>query len=218
MDIEYSRPADIEKRSMELISREMKTVPPKYHAPVIRRVIHTTADFEYEQTLVFSGNAVTSALTALRAARSSAESDILSSVTIVTDTNMALSGINKGALSRLNCRAVCYMADPAVAEDAERRGVTRAAVSMEKAAELKGPLIFAIGNAPTALVHLYEMVQEKRLNPELIIAVPVGFVNVVQSKELILALEETPSIVARGRKGGSNIAACICNALLYMLD
>ena len=107
MDIEYSRPADIEKRSMELISREMKTVPPKYHAPVIRRVIHTTADFEYEQTLVFSGNAVTSALTALRAARSSAESDILSSVTIVTDTNMALSGINKGALSRLNCRAVC---------------------------------------------------------------------------------------------------------------
>ena len=137
MDIEYSRPADIEKRSMELISREMKTVPPKYHAPVIRRVIHTTADFEYEQTLVFSGNAVTSALTALRAARSSAESDILSSVTIVTDTNMALSGINKGALSRLNCRAVCYMADPAVAEDAERRGVTRAAVSMEKAAELK---------------------------------------------------------------------------------
>ena len=143
MDIEYSRPADIEKRSMELISREMKTVPPKYHAPVIRRVIHTTADFEYEQTLVFSGNAVTSALTALRAARSSAESDILSSVTIVTDTNMALSGINKGALSRLNCRAVCYMADPAVAEDAERRGVTRAAVSMEKAAELKDRLVKA---------------------------------------------------------------------------
>ena len=114
MDIEYSRPADIEKRSMELISREMKTVPPKYHAPVIRRVIHTTADFEYEQTLVFSGNAVTSALTALCAARSSAESDILSSVTIVTDTNMALSGINKGALSRLNCRAVCYMRTPSV--------------------------------------------------------------------------------------------------------
>ena len=200
MDIEYSRPADIEKRSMELISREMKTVPPKYHAPVIRRVIHTTADFEYEQTLVFSGNAVTSALTALCAARSSAESDILSSVTIVTDTNMALSGINKGALSRLNCRAVCYMADPAVAEDAERRGVTRAAVSMEKAAELKGPLIFAIGNAPTALLRLKELIDADAVRPELVVGVPVGFVNVVESKELIME-SDVPYIVARGRKG-----------------
>ena len=217
MDIEYSRPADIEKRSMELISREMKTVPPKYHAPVIRRVIHTTADFEFEQTLVFSGNAVTSALTALRAARSSAESDILSSVTIVTDTNMALSGINKGALSRLNCRAVCYMADPAVAEDAERRGVTRAAVSMEKAAELKGPLIFAIGNAPTALLRLKELIDADAVRPELVVGVPVGFVNVVESKELIME-SDVPYIVARGRKGGSTVAAAICNALLYMAE
>ena len=217
MDIEYSRPADIEKRSMELISREMKTVPQKYHAPVIRRVIHTTADFEYEQTLVFSGNAVTSALTALRAARSSAESDILSSVTIVTDTNMALSGINKGALSRLNCRAVCYMADPAVAEDAERRGVTRAAVSMEKAAELKGPLIFAIGNAPTALLRLKELIDADAVRPELVVGVPVGFVNVVESKELIME-SDVPYIVARGRKGGSTVAAAICNALLYMAE
>ena len=217
MDIEYSRPADIEKRSMELISREMKTVPPKYHAPVIRRVIHTTADFEYEQTLVFSGNAVTSALTALRAARSSAESDILSSVTIVTDTNMALSGINKGALSRLNCRAVCYMADPEVAEDAERRGVTRAAVSMEKAAELKGPLIFAIGNAPTALLRLKELIDADAVRPELVVGVPVGFVNVVESKELIME-SDVPYIVARGRKGGSTVAAAICNALLYMAE
>ena len=203
--------------SMELISREMKTVPPKYHAPVIRRVIHTTADFEYEQTLVFSGNAVTSALTALRAARSSAESDILSSVTIVTDTNMALSGINKGALSRLNCRAVCYMADPAVAEDAERRGVTRAAVSMEKAAELKGPLIFAIGNAPTALLRLKELIDADAVRPELVVGVPVGFVNVVESKELIME-SDVPYIVARGRKGGSTVAAAICNALLYMAE
>ena len=192
-------------------------MPPKYHAPVIRRVIHTTADFEYEQTLVFSGNAVTSALTALRAARSSAESDILSSVTIVTDTNMALSGINKGALSRLNCRAVCYMADPAVAEDAERRGVTRAAVSMEKAAELKGPLIFAIGNAPTALLRLKELIDADAVRPELVVGVPVGFVNVVESKELIME-SDVPYIVARGRKGGSTVAAAICNALLYMAE
>ena len=217
MDIEYSRPADIEKRSMELISREMKTVPPKYHAPVIRRVIHTTADFEYEQTLVFSGNAVTSALTALRAARSSAESDILSSVTIVTDTNMALSGINKGALSRLNCRAVCYMADPAVAEDAERRGVTRAAVSMEKAAELKGPLIFAIGNAPTALLSIYDLVKAGKLSPAAVVGVPVGFVNVVESKERLIELG-VPAIVAKGRKGGSNIAAAIINAIQYKIE
>ena len=110
------------------------------------------------------------------------------------------------------------MADEDVARSAKENGTTRATASMEKAAALDEKLIFAIGNAPTALVHLYEMIQEKRLDPELIIAVPVGFVNVVQSKELILALEETPSIVARGRKGGSNIAACICNALLYMLD
>ena len=217
MDIEYSRPADIEKRSMELISREMKTVPPKYHAPVIRRVIHTTADFEYEQTLVFSGNAVTSALTALCAARSSAESDILSSVTIVTDTNMALSGINKGALSRLNCRAVCYMADPAVAEDAERRGVTRAAVSMEKAAELKGPLIFAIGNAPTALLSIYDLVKAGKLSPAAVVGVPVGFVNVVESKERLIELG-VPAIVAKGRKGGSNIAAAIINAIQYKIE
>ena len=177
-------------------------------------MIHTTADFEYEQTLVFSGNAVTSALTALRAARSSAESDILSSVTIVTDTNMALSGINKGALSRLNCRAVCYMADPAVAE---RRGVTRAAVSMEKAAELKGPLIFAIGNAPTALLRLKELIDADAVRPELVVGVPVGFVNVVESKELIME-SDVPYIVARGRKGGSTVAAAICNALLYMAE
>ena len=166
---------------------------------------------------VFSGNAVTSALTALRAARSSAESDILSSVTIVTDTNMALSGINKGALSRLNCRAVCYMADPAVAEDAERRGVTRAAVSMEKAAELKGPLIFAIGNAPTALLRLKELIDADAVRPELVVGVPVGFVNVVESKELIME-SDVPYIVARGRKGGSTVAAAICNALLYMAE
>ena len=88
---------------------------------------------------------------------------------------------------------------------------------MEKAAEIKEPLIFAVGNAPTALVKLYELIQEKRLAPELIIGVPVGFVNVDQSKELILSLTDTPYIVAQGRKGGSNIAACICNALLYML-
>ena len=106
------------------------------------------------------------------------------------------------------------MSDEDVAELAKKNGTTRAVASMDKAAELEGPVIFAIGNAPTALVRIYELVKEGKLRPELIIAVPVGFVNVVPSKELILSLD-VPSIVARGRKGGSNIAACICNALLY---
>ncbi len=215
MKIEYMKPADIEKRSMELIGKEMKTAPPRDHAPVIKRVIHTTADFEYEQNLVFSESAVASALAALRGG--AAELLISEAVTIVTDTNMALSGINKGVLSRLGCRGVCFMADPDVAEEAGRRGVTRAVVSMEKAAKLPGRLIFAIGNAPTALIRLKELIDEGAVRPELVIGVPVGFVNVTESKELILETD-VPHIVARGRKGGSTVAAAICNALLYMAE
>lgn len=230
MKIEYMKPADIEKRSMELIEKEMKTAPPRDHAPVIKRVIHTTADFEYEQNLVFSESAVASALAALRGGASaqpssssaaepltSPELPISETVTIVTDTNMALSGINKGALSRLNCRGVCFMADPDVAEEAGRRGVTRAVVSMEKAAKLPGRLIFAIGNAPTALIRLKELIDEGSVRPELVIGVPVGFVNVTESKEMLLETD-IPHIVARGRKGGSTVAAAICNALLYMAE
>ena len=140
-----------------------------------------------------------------------------SGATIVTDTQMAMAGVNKRKLAALGCQIRCFMSDPDVAEEAKRRGVTRAVVSMEHAAKLSGPLIFAIGNAPTALVHLYELVKSGAVKPELIIGVPVGFVNVVPSKELILTLDDVPYIVARGRKGGSNIAACICNALLYMM-
>ena len=124
---------------------------------------------------------------------------------------------NKKVLADLGGQVHCFMADEDVAQEAKTRGVTRATVSMERAAKLEEPVIFAVGNAPTALVRLYELIKEGKINPELIIAVPVGFVNVVQSKELILSLEDTPSIVARGRKGGSNIAACICNALLYQM-
>lgn len=110
------------------------------------------------------------------------------------------------------------MSDEDVAVWAKEHQTTRAVASMEKAAALQEPLIFAIGNAPTALIRLYELIRQGRVCPELVIGVPVGFVNVVPSKELILTLDETPYIVARGRKGGSNIAACICNALLYMLE
>ena len=209
-ELEQVRPADIEKRSFEIITEELgdRVLLPGTE-PIVKRCIHTSADFEYADNLVFSDHAVDRALDAVRRGAS-----------IVTDTQMARAGINKKRLARYGGEAHCFMSDEDVAETARLNGTTRAAACMDKAAELYGNerLIFAVGNAPTALVRLYELVNEGVLRPELIIGVPVGFVNVVQSKELILGLKDTPYIVARGRKGGSNIAACICNALLYMLN
>lgn len=216
-ELEQVRPADIEKRSFEMITEELggRKFPPETE-PIIKRCIHTSADFDYADSLVFSDNAVERALQALK-----------NGASIVTDTQMAKAGINKKRLSQYGGEVLCFMSDEDVAQAAAENGTTRAAASMDKAAELyrkrqaegsgDGGLIFAIGNAPTALVRLYELVREGGVKPELIIGVPVGFVNVVQAKELILELSDTPYIVARGRKGGSNIAACICNALLYML-
>ena len=216
-ELEQVRPADIEKRSFEIITEELgnRALIPGTE-PIVKRCIHTSADFDYADNLVFSEHAVERALDAIR-----------SGASIVTDTQMGRSGINKKRLARYGGEVYCFMSDEDVAEAAKRDGMTRAAASMDKAAAMyraaqeqktADRLIFAIGNAPTALVRLYELIKEGALKPELIIGVPVGFVNVVQSKELILGLEDTPYIVARGRKGGSNIAACICNALLYMLD
>ncbi len=209
-ELEQVRPAEIEKRSFEIITEELgdRVLLPGTES-IVKRCIHTSADFDYADNLVFSENAVERALDAIR-----------NGASIVTDTQMARAGINKKRLARYGGEAYCFMSDEDVAEAARRSGTTRAAACMDKAAKLHGRerLIFAIGNAPTALVRLYELAAEGVLKPELIIGAPVGFVNVVQSKELILGLEETPYIVARGRKGGSNIAACICNALLYMLD
>ena len=206
MAFETLNPAEIEKRSFAMITEELgeRTFPPAL-APIIKRVIHTTADFEYADHLVFSENAVEQAHAALT-----------NGATIITDTNMALAGINKSALERLGCKAVCFMSDTAVAQEAKARGITRATVSMEKAAAWNGPLIFAIGNAPTALIRLHELIADGVLQPALVIGVPVGFVNVVESKELFLG-GATPYIIAWGRKGGSNVAACIVNALLYQL-
>ena len=205
--MQWIRPEEIEARSMEIIESEM---PRGSWSPgelaVVRRCIHTSADFDYAENLYFSEHAVEKALEIFRKG----------GFTIVTDTNMAASGINKKALEKLGGRAVCFMAEEQVAAEAKKRGVTRALVSMDYAAELDGPLVFAIGNAPTALIRLHEMMEEGRLHPDFIIAVPVGFVNVVESKELIAA-DPAPCIVARGRKGGSNIAAAICNALMYQL-
>lgn len=136
---------------------------------------------------------------------------------IVTDTQMAKAGINKTVLGKLGGQVRCFMSDPDVAEEAERRGVTRAVVSMERAAALEKPCIFAVGNAPTALISLYELIRAGKLHPALVIGVPVGFVNVVESKEQIMTVG-SPYIVARGRKGGSNVAAAICNAMLYQIS
>ncbi len=208
MNIELQRvaPADIEARSMEIITSELGRELDPELAPVIKRVIHTSADFDYADNLVFSDGAVKQGIEAIKGG-----------CTIVTDTKMAMAGINKNVLAKFGGEVVNYISDPDVAAEAKARGVTRATVSMEKAARLGKPLIFAIGNAPTALVSIYELLDAGKLvTPALIVGVPVGFVNVVESKELILTLENVPYIVARGRKGGSNVAAAICNALLYL--
>ena len=206
--IEHVLPMDIEKRSFQIITDELEEngiYLPEKEAPIIKRCIHTSADFEYAENLVFSEGAVEKALQAIR-----------NGASIVTDTQMGRSGINRKKLNDFGGQVYCFMSDEDVAQKAKQDGTTRAVASMEKACELKENLIFAIGNAPTALIHLYELIQAGKIRPKLIIGVPVGFVNVVQAKELIMTLEDIPYIVARGRKGGSNIAACICNALLYM--
>ena len=208
-EIEKVLPSEIEKRSFEIITEELEQegiVLPEIQAPITKRCIHTSADFDYAENLVFSEGAVEHAMDAIRRG-----------TPIVTDTQMGKAGINKRKLAEFGSEVYCFMSDEDVAAAAKANGTTRAAASMDKAAALGRDVIFAVGNAPTALVRLYELIKEGKIRPELIIAVPVGFVNVVQSKELILSLKETPSIVARGRKGGSNIAACICNALLYQM-
>ena len=204
--IEYVLPGEIEKRSFEIIGEELKErgiCLPKEQEPVTKRVIHTSADFEYAQTMRYSANAIEIARELIR-----------KGADIVTDTNMAKAGINKKKLAQYGGEVHCFMADEQVAEEAKAREVTRATVSMERAAQLQKPVIFAVGNAPTALISLYEMMEKGIFTPQFVIGVPVGFVNVVQAKELFLS-SDVPYIINEGRKGGSNIAAAICNALLY---
>lgn len=203
-EIEIVKPMDIEKRSMAIITEELggRTWPePEFS--IVKRCIHTSADFDYADNLCFSENAAQIGVGALNKGAS-----------IVTDTQMAASGINKKRMKECGGEVYCFMSDPDVAAEAKERGCTRAAVCMERAAALQKPLIIAVGNAPTALIRLYELIQEGKIRPELIIGAPVGFVNVVEAKELIMTAG-IPYIVPRGRKGGSNIAATICNAMLY---
>ena len=207
-NIEYVRPQDIEKRSFAIISKELEEkgiVLPKEQELVTKRAIHTSADFDYAKTMTYSAHAV-----------GIAKKLIQNGADIVTDTNMALAGVNKKELAKYGGEAHCFMAEEEVAKIAKERGVTRAAVSMEKAAQIEKPVIFTIGNAPTALIELYEMIQSGKYRPAFIIGVPVGFVNVEAAKDLILKTD-VPYIINRGRKGGSNIEAAICNALLYEL-
>lgn len=206
MNIEYVLPSEIEKRSFEIIDEELKNrgiVLPEQERPVTMRVIHTSADFDYAHTLVYSKDAVLVARDLLR-----------NGADIVTDTNMAKAGINKKMLESFGGQVHCFMADEEVAAEAKARSVTRATVSMERASAIKKPLIFAVGNAPTALISLKEMMDKGTFTPAFVIGVPVGFVNVEAAKELILE-SSVPFIVNKGRKGGSNVAAAICNALIY---
>lgn len=206
--IERLLPEEIERRSFEIISEELKQRGidlPEEEAMITKRVIHTSADFDYTKTLSYSKDAV-----------KIAKELLLHGADIVTDTNMALSGINKKKLAQYGGQVHCFMADEEVARIAKERGTTRAAVSMEMASKLTKPVIFAIGNAPTALIQLYEMMQTSDWRPAFVIGVPVGFVNVEAAKELIMETD-VPYIVNRGRKGGSNVAAAICNALIYAL-
>lgn len=207
-NIEFVLPSEIEKRSFEIITKELEAMGkaiPDEEAPVTKRVIHTSADFDYADTLTYSENAI-----------KIARDMIKNGAHIVTDTNMAMAGINKKRLATYGGEVHCFMADESVAKEAKERGVTRATVSMERAAELNVPIIFAVGNAPTALISLYEMMEKGIYRPEFVIGVPVGFVNVVAAKELFLH-SDVPYIINRGRKGGSNIAAAIVNALVYGL-
>ena len=216
MTPQHHLPADIERTSISIITRELEELgltPPPETAAVVKRVIHTTADFDYAKNLRFTPGAVQAAVRALQRG-----------AVIVTDTNMALAGISRPGLAKLGCEAVCYMADPAVAEAAKQAGTTRAVAAMHRAAREHPGAILAVGNAPTALLTIAEEI-EAGLRPALVIGVPVGFVNVVESKETLFAVCEqhgVPAIAAMGRKGGSNVAAAICNALVYsaaeMLD
>ena len=200
------KPMEIERRSFEIITQELgdRKPDPEFEL-VVKRVIHTTADFDYYDNLCFSEHAVLRMMDAIRAG-----------CDVITDTTMAQSGINKKILAQFGGQARCFIGDADVAEEAKARGVTRSLVSMEKAARLNKPLIFAIGNAPTALFSICDLMRAGKLKPEMIIGVPVGFVNVVEAKEEVMRTAQN-YIVARGRKGGSNVAAAIVNAVLYQL-
>ncbi len=198
----YTRPDEIENRSLEIIKSELKVRPDPELEPIILRVIHTTADFDYAKSLRFSPDVARLAAQALRRG-----------VDICCDTGMVLAGVDKKRLSAFGGDIRCFTHDADVAEAAKKNGVTRSLLAIDKAAATGTPYIFAIGNAPTALLRICELYKAGVLSPALVVGVPVGFVNVVESKEALIS-SGIPYITAAGRKGGSNVAAAIVNALL----
>ncbi|MCC8115984.1 MAG: precorrin-8X methylmutase [Planctomycetes bacterium] len=208
-------PDEIERRSFAIIGEELdrlRTIDPASVSSltpeteaIVKRVIHTTADFDYARNLYFSPGAVVAGLDAFR-----------NGAPVVTDTTMALSGINKQAAGKLGVEAHCLIADREVRESAAAAGTTRSRAAVDVAAERWPDAVYVIGNAPTALLRIRELIRDGRLTPRLVVGVPVGFVNVVESKDALIG-RETTCIVARGRKGGSNVAAAIVNAFLYTL-
>lgn len=196
---------EIEQKSFDIISAELgDTVLDPREAIFIKRSIHTSADFDYVNLLKFSDQAIQAGIKALQSGHA----------TIYCDTTMALSGINKAALRELGAEVVCYVSDDDVVKQAKEQGTTRAQAAIDKSLHLKAPVIYAIGNAPTALLRLVELVRNNKVSPALVIGAPVGFVNVMESKEELLKLG-CEHIVVQGRKGGSNISAALINAFLY---
>lgn len=213
MSIEIVKPEEIEKRSMEIITSELNgRTWPEPQFSIVKRCIHTSADFDYADNLVFSDGAAEKGVEAIRGGAD-----------IVTDTKMAAAGINKKKLGLYGGSVHCFISDDDVVTEAKKRGCTRATVCMDRAAKLAEtkPLIIAVGNAPTALIRLCELIDEGKIVPALVIGAPVGFVNVVEAKEMLMETldrHSIPYIVPKGRKGGSNIAATICNSMIYFKD
>ncbi|MGN0143583.1 MAG: precorrin-8X methylmutase, partial [Clostridium sp.] len=198
-------PMGIEKKSFEIIGKEMGEHSfSEEELLIIKRTIHTTADFEYKDLVEISKDAI-----------STAKEIFSKGAKIYTDTNMALNGINKMALAKTHSKVICYVNEPEVHIEAKEKGITRSMAAVEKACE-DNVDIFVFGNAPTALFRLKELIKEGRANPKLIVAVPVGFVGAAESKENMDELN-IPYIRVKGRKGGSTVAAAIINALMYMV-
>lgn len=196
------QPEEIERESMRIIQEHITYSGPSENLPVIKRVIHATADFDFLDNLAFTDNAVTLGRNALR-----------NHTPIITDTLMLASGISKN----YGVNIVCHVSDPAIKSEALSRNITRAIVNIEHSAKEYSSAIFAIGNSPTALIRLCELISEGKISPSLVIGVPVGFVNVLEAKDMLASLD-TPSIISKGNKGGSTAACAIVNALLYGLE
>ncbi|MDD2338046.1 MAG: precorrin-8X methylmutase [Geobacteraceae bacterium] len=207
----HLRPEEIEAESFRIIDAEVGPHAwPATEWPIVRRAIHTSADFDYAHNMVMSPDAVGHGITALRNGRG-----------LVTDTTMALAGINKGLLGRFGVPVSCFVADPVVTAEAVRLGITRSILAMRKAAADPGNGIFVVGNAPTALFELLRLVREEGFRPDLVVGLPVGFVGAEESKEELLqeaSGHAIPFITNRGRKGGSNVAAAVVNALLKLAE